>query len=388
MKNNLEIFLFIDALGWDLVESTHFLEKLLPERKPADMQFGYSCSAIPTLLSGKRPADHGHLSLFRFAPDQSPFTGLGKLEKWFKPASFWNRGRVRNWLSRAVKRYYGFTGYFQLYQMPLNKIGMMDYCEKKDLFRSGGMAPFDNLSDILDRSGLKYHISDWHLNDDSNFREGQLAVERGCQFLFLYTAELDGLLHNHVRDPEVIRAKLNRYEEKITGLIRACRSRGADFHFTVISDHGMTPLTRTVDLMSAVERTGLTFGKDYGACYDSTMFRVTFLSPGTREKILKTLEPFSVCGHWLSAEEEREYGIYREDRCFGDAIFLLNPGIQVVPSDMGKTALNGMHGFAPEDRYSTAAILSNTPIPDAVCRVADYFDLMKERIQALAEENA
>ena len=130
----------------------------------------------------------------------------------------------------------------------------------------------------------------------------------------------------------------------------------------------------------AVEKTPLVFGRDYGACYDSTMFRATFLSPDSERIIREAVRPFESLGRWLTPEEERHYGIFREDRIFGDAIFLMNPGIQIVPSDMGGTPLNGMHGFAPEDRDSRAVILSTEEIPAHVRCVADYFGLMKQRM--------
>ena len=117
-KYDVEIFLFIDALGWELVQRTRFMEKELPFRRRIEMQFGYSSTAIPTILSGKTPAEHGHLGLFRFAPDASPFKFLGKIAPLMRPKSLWNRGRVRNLLSKLVKKFYGFTGYFQLYLMP------------------------------------------------------------------------------------------------------------------------------------------------------------------------------------------------------------------------------------------------------------------------------
>ena len=110
MKNEVEIFLFIDALGWELVSRTSFMAEKLPFRRKIEMQFGYSSSAIPTILSGRTPAEHGHLGLFRFAPDDSPFRLLGKLAVLMRPKSLWDRGRVRHWLSRIIKRLYGFTG--------------------------------------------------------------------------------------------------------------------------------------------------------------------------------------------------------------------------------------------------------------------------------------
>ena len=383
MKNEVEIFLFIDALGWELVSRTSFMAEKLPFRRKIEMQFGYSSSAIPTILSGRTPAEHGHLGLFRFAPDDSPFRLLGKLAVLMRPKSLWDRGRVRHWLSRIIKRLYGFTGYFQLYQMPFKKLALMDYCEKRDLFAAHGMEGIENLRDLLIRLGIPYHISDWHLGDRRNFEAARQAIRRDKKFLFIYTAELDGLLHQYPAPPvaDVIRDKLNWYQEQIESLFRLCAERKKKMRLTVISDHGMTPLTGTVDLKSAIEKTPLVFGRDYGACYDSTMFRVTFLSPEAEKVIREAVEPFESSGHWLSETEEKHYGIYRSDRKFGDAVFLLDPGIQIVPSDMGAKPLNGMHGFAPEDKDSQAVILSTEEIPARIRCVADYFGLMKQRME-------
>ncbi|MBE6374380.1 MAG: alkaline phosphatase family protein [Lentisphaerae bacterium] len=385
MKNEVVIFLFIDALGWELVSRTGFMESELPFRRKVEMQFGYSSTAVPTILSGRPPAEHGHLGLFRFAPDHSPFRFLGKIAPLMVPKSFWNRGRVRHWLSRIIARLYGFTGYFQLYQMPFSKLALMDYCEKRDLFAAHGMEEIENLRDLLIRLNVPYHISDWHIGDRRNFEAARQAIGQDKKFLFVYTAELDGLLHQYPSPPvaDVIRQKLDWYHDEINSLFRLCTELKKELRLTVISDHGMTPLTRTVDLKSAIEKTPLVFGRDYGACYDSTMFRATFISPDSEKVIREAVKPFESSGHWLSEEEEKHYGIYRSDRRFGDAVFLLDPGIQIVPSDMGAKPLNGMHGFAPEDKDSQAVVLSTEEIPERVRCVADYFSLMKQRIDEL-----
>lgn len=387
-QKQLAIFLFIDALGWEIIRQTNFMKDEFPERKPVQMQFGYSCTAIPTILSGKTPAEHGHLGLFRFSPQTSPFRRLALLQPLLKPASFWNRGRVRHWLSKAVKKLYGFTGYFQLYQVPFNKLPLMDYGEKQNLFTAHGLGQVENLCDRLSRTSLKWHISDWHLHDAQNLDIACREIADGTQFLFLYTAELDALLHDHVGKMDIICRKLDWYRERIQAVFQAAQQSGNPFSFTIFSDHGMTPLTHTADIKTAVDNSGLRFGIDYGACYDSTLCRFTYLQPQARERIHAILDAFADQGHWLSSDEEHAYGIYREDRFFGDELFLLNPGIQVVPSDMGLKPLNGMHGFAPEDPDSMAAVISTDPIPDSIRSVADYFRLMELAINNLETESS
>lgn len=377
----IEIFLFIDALGWKIVNDHSFLADLLPYRKKTDMQFGYSSSAIPTILSGKTPAEHGHLGLFRFAPDASPFKKLSSFAWLFKPAAFWDRGRVRHHLSKMLKKWYGFTGYFQLYRMPLRKLGLMDYCEKKNLFIAGGMEHIANLYDVLSAKGINFHISDWHLSDEENYVAAEKAIEAGKNFLFVYTASLDGLLHDKVGERAAVEAKLASVRRQIESLYRKGTLFADVVHFTVISDHGMTPLAGTVDIMNVIEASGLVFGKDYGACFDSTMARFYYLSEKAAPVITSLMKEFP--GRFLSRDEEKRFGIYREDRAFGDGIFLLDAGIQIVPSDMGGIPLKGMHGFDVHDEHSFAAMLSNEPVPQETEKVADYFRFMIERAEAL-----
>lgn len=377
----IEIFLFIDALGWKIVNDHRFMEEQFPFRREIFMQFGYSSSAIPTILSGKTPAEHGHLGLFRFAPDASPFKKLSRLARFFKPASFWNRGRVRHHLSKILKKLYGFTGYFQLYRMPLWKLGYMDYCEKQNLFIATGMGEIANLHDSLSGMGVDFHISDWHLSDEENYIAAEKAIENGRNFLFVYTASFDGVLHEKVGDFAAVQRKLDEIKAQIDHLYAHAQKYAEKVHFTVISDHGMTPLAGTVDIMGEFEKSSLVFGRDYGVCFDSTMARFYYLKKHSKGVIVNLLGRFP--GYILSEEDEKKYGIYRSDRRFGDAIFLLDAGWQIVPSDMGARALNGMHGFAPENQHSFAAILSNEPLPEKVEKVADYFDFMIERAKNL-----
>ena len=381
----LEIFLFIDALGWKIANEYNFLADELPYRQALGMQFGYSCAAIPTLLSGQKPSVHGHLSLFRYAPQASPFRPFAYLAPLFKPDSLWARGRVRNQLSNQLKRIYGFTGYFQIYNMPIKKLAAMDYCEKQNLFIKNGMAPIANLWDMLEETGISFHISDWHRHDAENIQIGIDEIKKGTEFLFLYTAELDGLLHQHIRNPEKIAEKLRWYEERIRPLLAAAKASCPNARITVVSDHGMTPLTHTIDVMTPLETSGLRFGKDYGACFDSTLARFYYLNGNAKTRIRSIMQQFSADCHLLPPEEEARYGIARDDRLFGDDIYLANPGVQIIPSDMGRRPLNGMHGYAPEDADSVASLLSNAPLPAETRDLADVFHLMQERANAIKE---
>ena len=377
----VKVFVFVDALGWKQVERYGFLSDLLPHRREIEMQFGYSCTAIPTILTGERPAVHGHLAFYDYAPAKSPFGKMKWLAPFLRPRSFWRRGRVRNVLSKLVKRLYGFTGYFQLYGVPLERLPKLDYCEKTDLFVPGGLSPVKNLADVWKAQGQRYLISDWRLPEDENFRIAAEAFRKGAvDRAFVYSAAFDSLQHDNVGKDDVLRPKVERYAESIRALHTALVEGGRPFELTVFSDHGMTPLRGTVDAPAALAKTGLAWGKDYASAIDSTMARFWWLGEDEKVKV-KVKEKVEAAfagfpGHWLTRDEMEYHGIWRDDHKFGDAIFLADAGVQFCPSDMGVKPLNGMHGYDPTDVDSRACWLSTAPVPEGVSRVCDYFAAM------------
>ncbi|MBO4512393.1 MAG: glycosyltransferase [Victivallales bacterium] len=371
----VKVFVFVDALGWKQTSQYGFLDDLLPYRRKIEMQFGYSCTAIPTILTGVRPSEHGHLAFYDWAPEHSPFSAMRYISRLFWPRSFWRRGRVRNILSRLIKKLYGFTGYFQLYGIPMERLPKLDYCEKKDLFIKGGLAPVKNLADTWAEQGLQFHISDWRRPEAENFSIATDLLAQGkLDRAFVYSAEFDALQHDNVGKDEALIPKVKQYEQRIRKLHEALVKAGRPFELTVFSDHGMTPLRGTIDAPSALAATGLVWGKDYASAIDSTMARFWWLNDKAKDIVTAAFKDFP--GHWLTEDEMKYHGIWREDAKFGNAIFLAMPGIQFCPSDMGVKPLNGMHGFDPSDVDSQACWLSTAPVPDNVSRVCDYFRVM------------
>lgn len=373
----VKAFVFVDALGWEQVVKYNFLDDLLPHRRKIEMQFGYSCTAIPTILSGERPSAHGHLAFYDYAPKQSPFKAMRLLAPLLKPRSFWRRGRIRHQLSKLIKRLYGFTGYFQLYGVPIERLPQLDYCEKNDLFVRGGLAPIKNLADVWEEQGMKWHISDWRKPEAENFRIAEGLFRRGeVDRAFVYSAAFDALQHDNVGRDDVLRPKVRAYADSIRALHRALVASGRPFELTVFSDHGMTPLKGTIDAPAALSKTGLVWGRDYASAIDSTMARFWWIDASSEAKVRAAFA--GLPGRWLTEDEMRYHGIWRDDHKFGDAIFLADPGVQLCPSDMGVKPLNGMHGFDPADKDSAAACLSTAPLPQGLARVSDYFRLMTE----------
>ena len=201
--------------------------------------------------------EHLHWSYFFYNKESSPFRFLRPLS-WL-PRALTERGRVRHLISKLVGRLMGFTGYFQLYNLPFKHADLFDHCEKNNIFKAGGMNRGDNIFDLLERNDVSYHVSDWHDGEEENLQACEKAIlDDDIEFAFLYMASMDGLLHQVGKESDQVDDKLAWYEEKLRKLLSVARSRYGAVRVFICSDHGMATVTRDVDLMSSIEALPLT----------------------------------------------------------------------------------------------------------------------------------
>ncbi len=373
----LSLFIFIDALGWEVLRERNFLEAELPHRKKLRSVFGYSSACVPSILSGKLPKDHGHWSFYYAEEDNSPFKWL----QWLRFMPLQNRGRVRHLMSRLLQKVKGWTGYFQLYNMPFKFIDRFDYCEKRDLFAPGGMNKGRQIFEDLAANGIPYHVSDWRVGEDQNIESLRQSISNDQpQFAFLYMAAMDALLHQVGKESSEVDKKLDWYEQQLRALFAHARDVYSDVDIFICSDHGMATVTETVNLMANVESLTSEFGKDYLAAYDSTMARFWFKNGYARQEIAGMLKQ-QRCGRILSEAELKSLGCDFDNHQYGELIFLLDAGKIICPSHMGETPVTGMHGYHPDDPDSDAVLLSSKPVDLRIHGINDINSLMKHEVQ-------
>jgi len=371
----ISIVVFIDALGWEVLKGRRFMDDRLPFRRKLRSVFGFSSACIPSILTGLMPREHRHWSFFYYAPATSPFKPL-RLLGWL-PRSLVDRGRVRNLISKLVKRWYRYTGYFQLYNIPFAYIDRFDYCEKRDLFVPGGMNRGANIFDHLRSAGVPYHVSNWREPEARNLEALKADLEKGeIAFALLYMAAMDALLHEVGKESAQVDRKLAWYEAQLEEVLRTAAEHYAQVRLFVCSDHGMATVHGQVDLMSKVAALGLVFGRDYTATYDSTMGRFWFHNAVARERISALLEQVPE-GRVLPQRELEELGCDFEGNQFGELIFLMDAGVLIVPSHMGVKPITGMHGYHPDHPDSDASLLSNVEPPNDPRAITDIFHLMR-----------
>ena len=317
------VFVLVDALGWQLIEDRDFLADILPHRQELQTIFGFSSAAIPSILTGMVPREHGHWNLFVYDPENSPFWFAKPLR--YLPNSIANSRIVRKATSFLGRRLSKTHGYFQIYGVPTQILPLFDVCEKEDIYAPGGLAPVASIFDLLKKQDIPYQSYSYHeLTDEAIVKKAcEDITSKKSDFYFIYLCELDEFLHYNIADGDSVEIKLKYYEEAIGKIYRTALEADQESPFFVFSDHGMTHVHETYDLMGELESLGFSVPKDYLALFDSTMARFWFFNDEARRAVTDCLSNLP-CGHWVSEQDSRTFGIDFDHQGFGEAIFMMN----------------------------------------------------------------
>ncbi len=372
------IFVLMDAFGWEWIKDHPFLKEAAPYRRPLDSVLGFSTAAIPSILTGRFPDEHGRLSLFHRANGHSPFSKL-KLICAMPPAMVENR-YARFAVKTIARRMNHLSGYFQLYGIPLRYLPKLDVCEKRNIYEPGGIPESTSIFDLLESNGTSYKTYCYHDGTDDQLLASIEADLRagGAKFYFLYLAELDYFLHLHADDRAAAAQMLEKYSNALARLHKiALETYGAaDIH--VFGDHGMAPTVATVDIQAALVALPIR-PADYLCLLDSTMARFWFFSARARELVTNALKEVDG-GRWLDTDDLTRLHSNFPDGKYGEQIFLTESGTVIAPSHMGARAMAGMHGFLPSAPHSRSAFVSSVDYGDSIKQITDLFGVMKAHV--------
>ena len=375
MKALLPLFVFIDACGWEIIKNDRFVREVAPNRKRLTSVFGYSSACVPSILSGRWPAEHLNWSYFVYDPKSSPFHFLRPL-RWL-PRQLTSRRIFRRRLSCLLKNRLNLKGYFDLYNMPFEHISLFDFTEKKSPLQPGGMNRGPNIFDYLQDHQIHYHVSAPQKSEETNLAAllQDIRSER-IDFAFLYWPGLDGLLHQVGNQSDAVGPKLRAYEKWISSLLAVAQNHYEEIRLYVFSDHGMANCDELLDLKRQIGTLPLRMPQDFAVVYDSTMARFWFFNENARGRIVQLLQGIPQ-GRILPEQELQELGTYFPDQRFGELIFLVKEGVLIVPSHMGERPIRAMHGYHPAEKHSYAALCTNqSEIPDHIDAIPDVYRLM------------
>lgn len=374
----LSLFIFIDALGWEVFQNhPNFLKGIVKDSKRLKTIFGYSSACDPSIISGKLPSEHRMWSSFYYSPQTCPYYWVKHLQ-WL-PNKVTDYHRVRSQLSRLIAGCHGFTGYFQIYNIPFKYLPYFDYMEKKWIWGTQRTLPVGTtiFDDLIAQKTPFYVKESQYVTDDEQWKAATQAAEKGTiSFAYLMLGKLDAVMHKYGTHHQKVEDTLKEYDAMIRALLSRCSSKYDAVDWYVFSDHGMHNVCEGYDLQREINSLPIVYGKDYVALYDSTMARFWYLNEKGREHILKKLHTIQE-GQVLSDKQLKEFGTFFPDRLYGETIFLMRSPILISPSFMGKQVIPGMHGFHPDDPDSSAMIASNKLLPENLEQIHHIYSLFK-----------
>lgn len=365
------LVLFVDALGPGMLARLQRRLPWLSHGRELRGELGYSSGALATILTGESPAVHGRLCLFSAHQGDgqgplAPLRWLGLL-----PSLLHERGALRRAAARFYAAWRGWSGYFALHRVPPEVFSWLDAPEREDLFRAPEIGGVPTFLARARRRGLRVVSARWQLGEAARWDEALGVLrEQEADLIFLYAAELDGVLHAEGSHGAGVEAALDRLAER-ADRARELASRRGPVTTVLVGDHGMADVHSLVDPRPA--------GLPGRVFVDSTMARFW----GSERELARArgrAERWP--GRWLDRRALQEMGVQGEgsEAPFGDAMFVLDEGHLFAPSFVGGAA-RGMHGYSPGSPSSVASVASDEPLP-GLASLRDIAPFLSERIGA------
>jgi hypothetical protein len=375
---------FVDALGPSQLARMGPLGAARHTGK-LDGILGYSCAALPTLLTGTTPEHHGRMCLFSRREEGmpgilSPLAWLGLL-----PRVLHERGPVRRAAASLLSRVEKLSGYVALYKIPPSAFRWLDIPEREDLFSARAIGGQRTFLSRAREHGLSVYSPEWRRPEEERWEAARESMRRDpADLTFLYFTDLDGTLHREGNDSQAARNVGKRTAERIDTAARLLGRGGDDTLVLVVGDHGMADVRRTVDPRPLTAR-----ATSARVFVDSTMLRV-WGTPEERNALRGSLERARIGGSWLESDDLARRHAPVRGAPFGDAVFVLEEGTIFAPSFVGG-AMKGMHGYDVGTPSSHAAIASSVPLPSTCRSLSDLsgvvetaLGLPQTRVEAVA----
>ena len=334
---------FVDGFGFHYLQNKEIAEgahSIFTDIIPLRSIIGYSAGIIPSIWTSSYPEDHGYWVRWMLKQDYLPKPIRLSRSKWvlhclllYSIKSLLSKFRIQTNLNPSIPG--------EL--LPLYSYKDVDVTQP---FNSTNPPSFFNL---LKREAIPYHYAFHQRIDEVTIPNSRFKVA------ILYIGEFDGAGHSYGPEADLIPKRAKLLFQLLEKVARNTH------HLCVFSDHGMFPIKTRLNVLAALKSLKLTLGKDYLAFLDGTMARFWFFSRDAQDKITNCLSKLNQ-GHFLSEMELKSEGLCFHTNAYGDAIFLLEPTIEVYPNffhPIHKQFFKGMHGYTSLTENSYGLLATN-----------------------------
>jgi len=350
-----KIVFFLDAVRYDYLNprDTPFMYKMAKKgiSGPLSTILGFDGIAA-TIFTGTYPDVHGVWTQHILARCNSPYDWFGPYS--FLPEVIDRKIRGTSFAEKAFRYLILRASLFRsrmtfcpgVNKVPFSNLSKFDFAMKRLLYEENAFGSIPTLFDMLRKNGITFSIADHSIfGSDQNVVKKILKMRRSSEVVYVRLMDLDETIHSHgVYSLERLRG-LKNLDNAVHFIVSCLEHDGSDPSVVLFADHGMMDVTRYVDVITQVRRSGLVEGKDFDVFLDSTMARF-WAESSILTKITEILSNLGFGRILTNFDLERYHA--PKLQCYGDLIYLADPGVVILPNYyQGYDKIKGMHGYDP-----------------------------------------
>lgn len=348
------VLFLLDAFRSDYLskENTPFLSELASKNcyvKSIIPSFGF-CERTE-IFCGVDMIESRYFGAFKLDPENSPYRRykallfvLSKIETVFN--SIIISKLIRRFIWLIVRRaQYGFYPFMipldQLHKFALSEDGQNNLIENSanSLFKI--LAPvYQGTSTSMSSSVIK--------SDKARIDEARGALDGNCRLIPVYISELDRLGHLFGPESAELRAALKVLDKNLEEFFEYSRHR-KDLLMVFCGDHGMSKVTKYINLMPVISSVEKTSGKKIDYFLDSTSLRVWSKDMAVMSDLCMELQAFHEFG-----------GVHNQSAIDADFLWVCKEGVVIYPDFFNKSKVSGMHGYIPNRVSNFGMMISNS----------------------------
>jgi predicted AlkP superfamily pyrophosphatase or phosphodiesterase len=376
VRNKKLLVLILDAFSDKYLKYAYYLNKLCNENFYSTIKPLFAYEGIGTaILTGFETCESGIWHDKVFIPKGRKELKLKFLKSFIaffdelSPTDDINK-MLRFLLFKIFREDYGtphlipakYLEYFATYKYKYKKIS--------DLFQ------------VLSKSGVKaIWVEPKLMPAEEKALKGILKLFRKHDLMILKLNSLDRLGHKYGPLSNEIRQRVEYLDRAIEETINTLQVRLENVSFIIMSDHGMIPVEKTIDIEELMTKeTSIRPLIDYIPYVGSTFASFFILNKKTENIIYTMVQGLSSYGTILEDSDFKILGINKE--LYGHIVFALNEGVVFFPSFFQRRNVpKGMHGYSCSKYDSAVFIASGINDKHVPLKSLKYSDIFKVLIE-------
>jgi len=228
---------------------------------------------------------------------------------------------------------------------------LLDYFElrqAKKFTEEKALGQIPTLFDVLRAHSISYYVSGLYESpfDEAVMRKAFKILRDDYRVVLLKLGALDKLGHKYGPESKKVARKVLEIDEFITRFAEKSSQPKEKIYFIIFSDHGMSPVHKTVNILEMLKKIPAKRESDYFLFLNSTVVSFWFNNQRTKRLIFDMLRE-NVFGEVLDEVKLKNLEINKVGSEYGELLFALKEGNVFFPDFYRRhTPPKGMHGYA------------------------------------------